>query len=124
MVILRKARDIGAIALLSILTGLLSYFIFRGAIGVDFNTLFLYRDNYDISSDEIVIIKIDPESLDELQKTDFRVLSLSKTVYVNLIEKLEALDARAIGLDIIFANHSTDELGFKKTLEQYKNVVI
>ena len=124
MIFFKKIRDNGAIALLSIMTGLLFYFIFRGAVGVDFNTLFLYRDNYDTSSNQIVIIKIDPESLDELQKTDFRVLSLSKTVYANLIEKLESLGARAIGFDIIFANRSTDELVFKEALEQYKNIVI
>lgn len=96
MSILKKAKDIGAIAVLSAVIGLLFYFIFRGAVGMDFNILFLYRDNYDKSSDKIAIIKIDSESLDELQKTDFRVLSLSKTVYVRLIEKLEALGARSI----------------------------
>ncbi len=93
-------------------------------MGVDFNTLFLYRDNYSRSSDQIVVIKIDSESLDELQKTDFRVLALSKSVYVELIEKLKALNARAIGLDIIFANHSADEAVLTKTLEQHKDVVI
>lgn len=109
MPIFKKARDIGLIILLSFFTGYLFYLLFHGVLGVDFNTLFLYRDNYDTSSNQIVIIKIDPESLNELQKTDFRVLSLSKTVYVRLIEKLETLGARAIGLDVIFANHAADE---------------
>ena len=93
-------------------------------MGVDFNTLFLYRDNYSNSSNQIAIIKIDSASLAELQNTDFRVLSLSKTIYSNLIEKLEKLNARAIGLDIVFTNRSEDEEVLRKTLEQYKNVVI
>lgn len=124
MFILKKAKDIGVIAACSLLVGTALYFIFRGAIGVDFNTLFLYRENYSPSSDKIVIIKIDSESLDELQKTDFRVLSLSKTVYVQLIERLEKLQARAIGLDVIFANHAADEDVLRQALERYRNVVI
>lgn len=124
MLIFKKAKDIGVISLLALSIGLLFYFVFHGVVGVDFNTLFLHRDNYGASSGEIVIIKIDPESLDELQKTDFRVLSLSKTVYVHLIEKLENLEARAIGLDIIFANRAEDEDILRQTLERYKNVVI
>jgi CHASE2 domain-containing sensor protein len=43
---------------------------------------------------------------------------------VNLIEKLQKLGARAIGLDVIFANHAADEDHLKKTLDQYKNIVI
>ncbi len=112
------------IALLSLVIWIVFYNIFQWVVGVDFNTLFLYRDNYSRSSDQIVVIKIDSESLDELQKTDFRVLALSKSVYVELIEKLKALNARAIGLDIIFANHSADEAVLTKTLEQHKDVVI
>ena len=79
---------------------------------------------YSNSSNQIAIIKIDSASLSELQNTDFRVLSLSKTVYSNLIEKLEKLDVRAIGLDVVFTNRSEDEEVLKKTLDQYKNVVI
>lgn len=124
MPIFKKAKDIGLIFLFSSLIGFLFYLVFHGTVGVDFNTLFLYRDNYSTSSDKIVIIKIDPESLDELQKTDFRVLSLSKTVYADLIGKLESLDARVIGLDIVFMNRAADEDVLKKTLEQYGNIVI
>ncbi|MDD5377410.1 MAG: adenylate/guanylate cyclase domain-containing protein [Candidatus Gracilibacteria bacterium] len=124
MPIFKKAKDIGAISAISLFIGSLLYLIFRGVVGVDFNTLFLYRDNYSNPSGDIVIIKIDPESIDELQKTDFRMLSLSKTVYVHLIENLEKLGARAIGIDVVFTNHAEDEDILRKTLERYKNVVI
>lgn len=124
MLIFKKAKDIGGIILLSCISGIVLYFLFRGVIGIDFNNLFLYRDNYSTSSNRIAIIKIDPGSLDELQKTDFRVLALSKTVYAELIEKLEKLEARSIGLDVIFANHAPDEDVLKKVLDRYKNVVI
>jgi CHASE2 domain-containing sensor protein len=78
------------------------------AIGLDFNTMFLYQGNYDQSSNKIVIIKIDNKSLDALQKSDLRVLNLSKTVFANTIEKLEEYGAKAIGIDVIFANQSED----------------
>lgn len=124
MLIFKKAKDIGGIILSSFIIGTIFYSIFQGVIGIDFNTLFLYRDNYSPSSNQIAVVKIDPESLDELEKTDFRVLSLSKTVYSHLIEHLEVMGVRAIGLDIIFANRGADEDVLKKTLDKYKNVVI
>lgn len=124
MLIFKKAKDIGAIAFLAALMGISFYFLFRGAIGVDFNTLFLYRDNYGSSSDRIAIVKIDQESLNELQKTDFRVLALSKTVYVELIEKLQGLGARAIGMDVIFTNRAADENVLGEALRKYRNIVI
>ena len=51
--------------------------------------MFLYQGNYDKSSDQIVIVKIDNKSLDALEKSDLRVLNLSKTVFANTLEKLE-----------------------------------
>jgi adenylate cyclase len=94
------------------------------AIGLDFNTMFLYQGNYDQSSNKIVIIKIDNKSLDALQKSDLRVLNLSKTVFANTIEKLEEYGAKAIGIDVIFANQSDDANKLRNTLEKYKNIVI
>lgn len=100
------------------------YILLIVAIGLDFNTMFLYQGNYDQSSNKIVIIKIDNKSLDVLQKSDLRVLNLSKTVFANTIEKLEEYGAKAIGIDVIFANQSDDANKLRNTLEKYQNIVI
>lgn len=100
------------------------YVLLIVAIGLDFNTMFLYQGNYDQSSNKIVIIKIDNKSLDVLQKSDLRVLNLSKTVFANTIEKLEEYGAKAIGIDVIFANQSDDANKLRNTLEKYQNIVI
>lgn len=86
--------------------------------------MFLYQGNYDQSSNKIVIIKIDNKSLDALEKSDLRVLNLSKTVFANTIEKLEGYGAKAIGIDVIFANQSEDSGILKQTLEKYHNILI
>ncbi|MCA9378699.1 hypothetical protein KC711_07685 [Candidatus Peregrinibacteria bacterium] len=74
---------------LSSIGGFVLYILLIVAIGLDFNTIFLYQGNYDKSSDQIVIVKIDNKSLDALEKSDLRVLNLSKTVFANTLEKLE-----------------------------------
>ncbi len=42
MLIFKKAKDIGGIMLASFVMGSIFYSIFRGVVGIDFNTLFLY----------------------------------------------------------------------------------
>ena len=100
------------------------YILLIVAIGLDFNTIFLYQGNYDKSSDQIVIVKIDNKSLDALEKSDLRVLNLSKTVFANTLERLEWYGAKAIGIDVIFANQSEDAHILRQILEKYKNIVI
>lgn len=88
------------------------------------NEFFIYQNNSFHSSDKIVIIRVDNKSLDALQKTDLRVFNLSKTVFSTLIQKLNAMSTRAIGLDIVFTNASEDESIFTQVLQNNKNVVI
>lgn len=109
---------------LSSIGSFILYVLLIVAIGLDFNTMFLYQGNYDQSSNKIVIIKIDNKSLDALEKSDLRVLNLSKTVFANTIEKLEGYGAKAIGIDVIFANQSEDSGILKQTLEKYHNILI
>lgn len=101
------------------------YLLLIVAIGLDFNTIFLYQGNIEEKkSEQIVIVKIDNKSLDALEKSDLRVLNLSKSVFANTIEKLEGYGAKAIGIDVIFANQSEDANKLRNTLEKYKNIVI
>lgn len=74
---------------LSSIGSFILYLLLIVAVGLDFNTIFLYQGNYDQSSNRIIIIKIDNKSLDALEKSDLRVLNLSKTVFANTLEKLE-----------------------------------
>jgi CHASE2 domain-containing sensor protein len=52
------------------------------------------------------------------------MFTISKKIYIDLIEKLESAGARAIGFDIVFQNKDPDEGAFRDTLEKYKNIVI
>ena len=101
------------------------YLLLIVAIGLDFNTIFLYQGNIEEKkSEQIVIVKIDNKSLDALEKSDLRVLNLSKSVFANTLEKLEWYSAKTIGIDVIFANQSDDANKLRNTLEKYKNIVI
>lgn len=121
---MKKATHLLAIWAISLLATFLAHAALAGPIGHDLDFFFLYKVLRGVPSDKIAIVKIDNASLDELEKTDLRVLNYSKTVFSNLIDRLESGGASAIGLDIIFANRSADQEVLAKTLENRKNVVI
>lgn len=121
---MKKAIHITTITLVASLITLLIWLIMRSSLGVSTNEFFIYQKNPLPPSNEIVIIRVDNKSLDALQKTDLRVLNLSKTVFSTLIDKLEAMSVRAIGIDIIFTNISEDESVLTETLQKHPNVVI
>lgn len=124
MHIWKNTKDISIVLFVSIIATLFLYFILRGPIELNFNSSLLYRENYGNSSDSIVIVRVDNQTLDALQKTDIRVLNLTKTVFSKAIEKLEESGVKAIGVDVIFANLATDADVLVNTLQKYKNVVI
>ena len=124
MHIWKNTKDISIILFVSIGAILFLYFILCGPVELNFNSSLLYRENYGKSSDSIVIVKIDNQTLDALQKTDIRVLNLTKTVFSKAIDRLEESGAKAIGIDIIFANLAMDADVLANTLKKYKNVVI
>ncbi len=70
------------------------------------------------------MVAIDNRSLDALTQSDLKVLTFSKKMYQDLIEKLEKAGAKAIGLDIVLANPDPNETQLVATLEQYKNITI
>ncbi len=102
-----------------------------------FNGTFIYRTGENAWQDkiyahtlrpskkDIAIIRIDNESLNALQaKGNLKMLTIPKSYYVSLIEKLENAGVKGIGIDIIFENADKDEELFAKTLKKYKNIVI
>lgn len=121
---MKKAIHIIIVILLIWITTFFIWFITKDSIGISMNEFFIYQNNSFHSSDKIVIIRVDNKSLDALQKTDLRVFNLSKTVFSTLIQKLNAMSTRAIGLDIVFTNASEDESIFTQVLQNNKNVVI
>ena len=120
----KNTKDIGIVFVVSVLATVFLYFVLRGSIELSLNSSLIYRDNFGKSSDKIVIVRVDNQTLDALQKTDIRVLNLTKTVFARAIDRLESDGAKAIGIDIIFANLSTDADALVKTLAKYDNVVI
>jgi class 3 adenylate cyclase/CHASE2 domain-containing sensor protein len=76
-------------------------------------------------SNSIVLITIDDATLNQIQATsNLKMLTIPKSLYINLIERLQAVWVRGIGFDIIFQNKDPDEAEFAETLKQYKNIVI
>lgn len=69
-------------------------------------------------------MKIDNASLDALQKSDLRVLSLSKTVFADLLDRVYADGAKTVALDVVFANRSEDEGVLAAALRKYPQTVI
>ena len=65
----------------------------------------IYPDNN--HNNEVVIVKIDEKTLNNLQKSDIKVLSFSKSKYAQVIERLiEDYWVASIWVDVIFANTS------------------
>lgn len=95
---------------------------------------FVYRETgvqsklyiYDFKpSKDIAIIAIDDASLNALQaKSDQKMLTIPKSVYTDLIERLEGVGVKGIAFDIVFQNKDPDEEKFAETMKKYTNVVI
>jgi class 3 adenylate cyclase len=133
---IRNLKHIFIIILISlfVLFGLIVLFSrdFTNAI----NGLFIYRTTGGIWQDyiykhdltpskDIIIINIDDRTLNETQATgDLKMLTMSKQIYADLVEKLEWAWVRWIAFDIIFQNSDPDQREFAKTLKKYKNIVL
>lgn len=95
--------------------------------------ILLYKHSYslieDKSQNDIVIIKIDDKTINALQKSDVRILTFSKKLYSDLIEKLiNDYKVSLIWIDIVFSNKSIyweeDENTLKETFEKYKEKIV
>jgi adenylate cyclase len=72
-----------------------------------------------------VIIKIDEKTLNSLQsRSDQKMLTIPKSMYTILVEKLESAWVKGVAFDIIFQNTDKDEVLFADTMAKYPNIVI
>jgi adenylate cyclase len=86
---------------------------------------YFYRHTVTPSTDDIVIIKIDEKTLNELQaKNTLKTLSIPKGTYATLIEKLQSAWVKGIAFDIIFQNADSEEEKLADTMKRYQNIVI
>lgn len=121
---MKKATHLLAVWVTTLFVTFLAHAALAGPVGNDLDFFFLYKVFRGEPSDRVAIVKIDNASLDELEKTDLRVLNFTKTTFANLIGKLRDDGASAIGIDVIFANRSPDETVLAEALESSRDVVI
>lgn len=121
---MKKATHLLAVWSMTLAVAFLAHSALSGPIGNDLDFFFLYKVLRGEPSEKVAIVKIDNASLDELGKTDFRVLNFTKTTMADLVRKLRADGASAIGIDVIFANRSPDEGELSKALSERDDVVI
>lgn len=87
---MKKAIHILTVIIIALFITLGIWYSTRTSLGISTNEYFIYQKNPLPSKNEIVIVKVDNKSLDALQKTDIRVLNLTKIIFSTLIEKLNA----------------------------------
>ena len=96
------------------------------------NDSLLYSRSYEdkVHNNEVVIIKIDNRTLNELEwNTDFKVLWFSKKIYSDTIKNLiKNYDVNTIWIDVIFANKSNlweeDELLLANTMSNNSDSIV
>ena len=103
-------------------TAITHFFVYREEVApLDW----LYKYNFSPSVKDIVIIKIDDRTLNDLQvKSDLKFLALDKWIYTKLITNLESVGVKGIAFDIVFQNIDPTEDEFASVLSKYPNVVI
>lgn len=121
---MKKSKHLLAVWLLTLAASFLGITAFRDLIGHDVDFFFMYKTMRGEPSGKVAIVKIDNASLDRFGRTDLRVLNFSKSVFADLVEKLESARAASVSLDVVFANRSEDEAALARTLRKYPNVVI
>lgn len=82
------------------------------------------RANFDAPSPAVAVVKVDNKSLDALQGSDLRILTLQKKTFASLLDKLYASGAKAVGIDVVFANVSSDAPSLAAALKRYPSAVI
>jgi class 3 adenylate cyclase/CHASE2 domain-containing sensor protein len=124
---------------LTILFG--SIMMFSGEFSNSINWFFVYRTGTGVTgtpvwqdmiythtlepSGNIALITIDEATLNEFQsKSDQKMLTIPKSVYRDLVDKLEWASVAGIGFDIIFQNTDPEEASFVETMKRYDNIVI
>lgn len=121
---MKKSKHLLAVWSLSLAAAFLGISMFGDLVGNDVDFFFMYKTMRGEPSGKVAIVKIDNASLDRLGRTDLRVLNFSKTVFADLIGKLESGGAKSVAIDVVFANRSEDEKTLADTIAKYPNVVI
>jgi len=99
-----------------------SFFIYRSGDGAWQDMLYTPHLS---PSEDIVLVLVDEESVNALQAgNDMQMLTIPKSVYARVEEKLVAMGAKGIAYDIVFQNADLSENDFVSTLESSPNVVI
>jgi class 3 adenylate cyclase/CHASE2 domain-containing sensor protein len=109
--------------------------IFGDTFFVSITHFFVYREGNPLldklykykftPSHDIVIVKIDNDSLNQLQaNTNIKTVNIPKSVYTSMVEKLSSVAVKGIAFDIVFQNIDPDEEVFARTMENASNVVI
>ncbi len=82
------------------------------------------RANFDAPAAAVAVVKVDNRSLDALQGSDLRILTLQKKTFADLLDRLYASGAKAVGVDVVFANKSSDAPSLVAALKRYPSAVI
>lgn len=121
---MKKAKHLLIVGVITLIGVFSAHGALLGPIGYDIDFFFLYKVFRGDPTGKVVIVKVDNASLDALEKTDLRVLNLSKSVFAKTLDALYSDGAKAVGVDIIFANRSPDESVLIEALKKYPQTVI
>jgi class 3 adenylate cyclase len=132
----RNLKHIFAITLISLTLIFGSIMLFSLEFSNAINWFFVYRTTGGVWQDhiyqhhltpssDIAIIAIDEHTINTLQATgDQKMLTIPKSTYSELVEKLEWAGVKGIAFDIVFQNSDENDKKFAKVLEQYNNIII
>ncbi|MBI5421918.1 CHASE2 domain-containing protein [Candidatus Peregrinibacteria bacterium] len=87
---------------------------------------FFYHQGQGAVMREVVLVAIDDKSFERKNASELRTLQFSKADYARVIENLEKAGAKAIGVDIIFTENTSDadKAALVDTLKRYDNVIL
>jgi class 3 adenylate cyclase/CHASE2 domain-containing sensor protein len=116
---------------LDVNNGINKIFIYRTATPWEYSRVlnwqdWIYKHKQLTPSTNISIITIDDDTLNYLQaRDDLNMFTIPKSVYIDLIEKLEDVaNVKWIAIDLIFQNKDTEEQKFAEVLGKYNNLVL
>ncbi len=133
---LKNLKHIFAIALICLTLIFGSIMVFSLEFSNAINWFFVYRTTGGVWQDyfhthtlrpssDMAIIAIDEKTINTLQASgDQKMLTIPKSRYRDLLEKLEWAGVKWVAFDIIFQNVDPGEQDFADTMAKYDNIVI
>lgn len=99
-----------------------SFFIYRSGSGTWQDQIYT---PHLAPSEDIVLVLIDEASINDLQaNNNMQMLTIPKSLYARVQEKLMAMGAKGVAYDIVFQNADPTENDFVSVLEQSRNTII